>query len=306
LAPAVAGVFISLLGLAPGYGWLMLLVLLGGAGVASFHPQASARVTHGVLESRGRWMAIFISTGTLGMAFGPTFFSFLPAWLGLENLLWACIPGLLSTALLWAALTEGPETARRKSYDLMGLRSAWKPLTLLYFCVFLRSAVQVTFAQFLPLYLHLERGLSVANANYVLSAYLTFGALGGFAGGYLSDKLGGRRVIMISFLGCLPFLALFFLGAGMTSILGLMAGGLVLLFTIPVNVVMAQDLAPGQTGTVSALMMGFAWGLSGLIFIPLTGWSADHFGMHASLAALTLFPLIGFVLAWKLPRTAHA
>ena len=251
-------------------------------------------------------MAVFISAGTLGMAFGPTFFSLLPALIGLENLLWACIPGLLSTALLWVALAEGPQMASRKSYDLSGLRAARKPLTLLYFCVFLRSAVQVTFAQFLPLYLHMERGFTVTNANYVLSAYLTFGAVGGFAGGYLSDRLGGRKVIMISFLGCLPFLALFFLGTGMASLLGLMAGGLVLLFTIPVNVVMAQDLAPGQTGTVSALMMGFAWGLSGLIFIPLTGWSSDHFGMHASLAALTLFPLIGFVLAYMLPRSQHA
>ena len=42
LSPAVAGVFISSLGLAPSYGWLLLLVLLGGAGIAAFHPQASA------------------------------------------------------------------------------------------------------------------------------------------------------------------------------------------------------------------------------------------------------------------------
>src|SRR5690242_3791446 len=47
LAPAVAGIFISSLGLAPGYGWLMLMVFLGGAGIASFHPQASANAAAG-------------------------------------------------------------------------------------------------------------------------------------------------------------------------------------------------------------------------------------------------------------------
>jgi len=306
LAPLVAGLFISLLGVAPAYGWLVPLVLLGGAGVASFHPQASARVTHGVSAAKGRWMAVFISAGTLGMAWGPTYFSWMPSWLGMEGLHWAAVPGVLCTALLWVTLGEGPAPQQNKRLDLAPLKAVWRPLTLLYFCVFIRSVVQVTYAQFVPLYLSLERGFPVTKANYVLSAYLTCGALGGFLGGHLSDKLGGRKVIMISFLGCIPFLALFFFGSGWMSLAGLFAGGLVLLFTIPVHVVMAQDLAPGQTATVSALMMGFAWGMSGMIFIPLTGWVSDQITMHYALAALALFPAVGFLLAWMLPRTEYA
>jgi hypothetical protein len=49
-------------------------------------------------------------------------------------------------------------------------------------------------------------------------------------------------------------------------------------------------------------MMGFAWGMAGLIFIPLTGWAGDHFTLHHALAALNLFPVIGFFLALKLPK----
>jgi FSR family fosmidomycin resistance protein-like MFS transporter len=75
-----------------------------------------------------------------------------------------------------------------------------------------------------------------------------------------------------------------------------------LLFTIPVNVVMAQELLPSQAGVVSALMMGFAWGMAGLIFIPLTGWVSDVFSMQAAFTALIFFPLIGFALALKLPK----
>src|SRR5579872_610890 len=48
LAPAMAGVFISSLGFAPGYMGLLLMVWLGGAGIASFHPQAAANATAGV------------------------------------------------------------------------------------------------------------------------------------------------------------------------------------------------------------------------------------------------------------------
>ena len=84
--------------------------------------------------------------------------------------------------------------------------------------------------------------------------------------------------------------------------LGGALGGLVLLFTIPVNVVMAQELVPSQAGTVSALMMGFAWGMAGLIFIPLTGWVADHSSLHVALAAQTVLPPLGFLLTFLLPK----
>jgi len=72
LGPAVAGLFISSLGLAPGYGWLLLMVALGGAGIAAFHPQAAARAIAGVERNRAGAMAVFISSGTLGYALGPT------------------------------------------------------------------------------------------------------------------------------------------------------------------------------------------------------------------------------------------
>jgi FSR family fosmidomycin resistance protein-like MFS transporter len=307
LTPGISGLFICLLGPAPSYAALIACVLLGGAAIAAFHPQASARVTKGVVESKGTWMAVFISSGTLGFALGPTYFSYAPEWLGLERLYWAAVPGLLCSLFLWFYLEPEPaHHAKSKGFDLAPLRAVWKPLTILYFCVFIRSIVQVTYAQLLPLYLNRERGLTVTQANFLLSGYLAFGALGGFTGGRLSDRIGGRKVIMLSMAGCVPFLLLFFGLSGWPAFVSLLFGGLMLLFTIPVNVVMAQQLAPGQSGTVSALMMGFAWGMSGMIFIPLTGWLSDHYGMHASLRMLALFPIVGFFIARMLPREEHA
>jgi len=303
LAPAVAGVFISLLGLAPGFGWLLLMVFLGGAGVASFHPQASARAAQSVSDRRGRAMSIFISAGTLGMALGPAYFSAIIGLLGLQQAYWAAAPGVLIAVLLIGLLPGSPAaTAERRPHDWGALQAVWKPLTVLYFLVFIRSILQITYAQFLPLYLHLESGLTVARASYTLTLYLACGALGGFVGGYLADRFGGRTVILASMLGSTPLLALFFLADGWGSLIGLAAGGFMLLFTIPVNVVMAQELVPSQAGTVSALMMGFSWGMAGLVFIPLTGWLSDLLSLHAVLASLLVFPVVGFLLALKLPK----
>jgi FSR family fosmidomycin resistance protein-like MFS transporter len=68
---------------------------------------------------------------------------------------------------------------------------------------------------------------------------------------------------------------------------------------------MAQELVPSEAGTVSALMMGFAWGTAGLIFIPITGWMSDLFSLHSVLMVLLAFPLAGFFLSLRLPRDAH-
>ena len=174
-------------------------------------------------------------------------------------------------------VTAAPAHHARRGFDWRPLAAVWKPLTILYFLVFIRSILQIAFGQFLPLYLHLERGYAVAQANYILSIYLAAGALGGLAGGHLADRFGGRAVIIFSMLASLPFLAMFFFTRGWTSIAGLVVGGGILLFTVPVNVVMAQELAPSQAGTVSALMMGFSWGMAGMVFIPLVGYASRYF-----------------------------
>jgi FSR family fosmidomycin resistance protein-like MFS transporter len=248
-------------------------------------------------------MAVFICSGSLGLAAGPAFFSALTALGGLEKLWWGALPGLLVAALLVAFMPPPARLPRReRGFDWEPLRAVWKPMTILYLLVFIRSIVQITFAQFLPLYLHTHRGYALGAASLSLTVYLLGGTIGGFAGGFLADRFGGRRVILISMIGSVPFLMLFLFTKGAASLTGLFLGGLLLLFTIPVNVVMAQELAPTQAGTVSALMMGFAWGTAGLIFIPLTGWVSDTFSMQAAFSAMIFFPLAGWLLALKLPK----
>ena len=79
LSPAIAGIFISALGYAPSYAWALALVFLGGAGVSAFHPQGSAWATAGLQRNRPRYMAVFISTGPLGLPRCPVIYARLVA-----------------------------------------------------------------------------------------------------------------------------------------------------------------------------------------------------------------------------------
>lgn len=304
LAPLIAAIFISSLGLAASFPALLLLVFLGASGVASFHPQASARAAADLTASRGKAMAIFISAGSLGFALGPTYFSLLLGKIGLERSYLAAIPGVLVTVALLAVLhpREASEEQRKQSMNWAPILAVWRPLFLLYMLVFLRSTVQISFTQFLPLYLTRERGFSYESASFALSMFSSMGAIGGFSGGFLADRFGGHRVIQASMLGAIPPLLLFFASDGPLAMLGLALAGLILLSTTPINVVMAQRLAPGQSGTVSALMMGGSWGMAGMILLPLAGVLAESFSLHQVLASFALFPLLGFLLSLRLKK----
>jgi|WetSurMetagenome_2_1015567.scaffolds.fasta_scaffold142905_2 MFS transporter, FSR family, fosmidomycin resistance protein len=304
LGPAVAGLFVAGLGLAPNYHVALVMVLLGGAGISAFHPQGSSWAAAGLTTHRARGMAVFISAGTLGYAVAPVFFSGIIHWFGFPRVVWAALPALAVTLFLLLNGREPDGLPQRANvgFDWPALRAVRRPLSILYAGVFFRSAVQITFAQFLVLYLNRERGYSLENAAYVLTLYLTFGALGGFVGGHLSDLFGARRVIILSFGLSVPFLAAFFFTASMWGVVSLLIGGFILLFTIPINVLLAQQLVPSQAATVSALLMGFAWGAAGMLFIPLTGWVSDHFSIHTALSSLLIFPIAGFWLTRKLPE----
>jgi FSR family fosmidomycin resistance protein-like MFS transporter len=305
LTPLLASAAVSLFRFAPGFYGLLPLVFLAGVGIAAFHPQGTAMAVRGVTANRGRLMAIFISSGTLGFAIGPSFFAALVTYFGFESLAWSILPGAVFSALLYVYLPQNMVTPHReaRATDWAPIRRVWKPITILFALVFIRSTIQVTYAQLLPLYLNVERGMSLILGNYLVSAYLICGAVGGFLGGSLSDRFGGRQVILASMLGTVPFMLLFFLTSGWLSALGLCLGGLVLLFTIPVNVLMAQDLAPEQSATVSSLMMGFAWGAAGLIFVPVTGWLSDLFTLRTAMMLLLVFPILGVFVTLLLPRT---
>lgn len=302
LSPAVAGLFLSSLFWATGFPMLLALVSIGGIAVAAFHPLSTKEASVAGGARRGLSVGIFITSGTFGLAVGPTYFSTVIKWAGEESLTWAALPALAVTAILFWKL---PETSSKTNGVVGGvdfglLKRHWRGLSLHYSLVLLRSVVQVGIAQFLTLYLYNERGFSFSLSSLGLTLFFLSAATGAFLGGNLADRIGGRRVVLLSMLGSTPFLALFVASSGWLSIASLFVGGVILLLTIPVIVVMAQDLVPSQAGTVSGMMMGFSWGIAGMASGPGIGWLADHVGIQPVFWVLALLPMVGFVLALNL------
>lgn len=299
--PLTAAVFMSGLGLAPSYAVLVALLMLAGLGVAAFHPEAAVLASE-VSPRRNLSMAIFVTGGTIGFSLGPIFAVAVVSAFGLGRTWVAAIPGLLASTLLlawFARVTPRPRHETRR-VPLRALRPVMRPLSLLYFTTVSRSVVSFGFMTFLPLYLT-ARGYGLSQSGATLSLYLLMGALGGFVGGWLSDRIGGHRILVASFVMAVPFYMAFLFLPDALGIPCLILGSFVLQSSLPVNVVLGQELAPEHSSTISSLLMGAAWGMGALIIGPI-GVLADRSGIHAGLTALSGMLLLGLACAVMLPR----
>lgn len=301
LGPAIAGIFITSMGIAPSFSGLVLLVLLGGVGIAAFHPQGAAVTAESSRHRPGYQMSVFITGGMLGYAFGPVYITSIIALAGLQQAYWAALPGILVSGYL---LLFGPSPQKEKAESGNGrlrdhLRQKSRPLLFLYFLVVLRSVNQLVLVAFLPLYF-MTRGYTEMEGGQLLTLFLLAGGAAGFLGGVLADRFGGKAIITVSTLAYCPLLLAFLLTTGPLSLFLSVLGGAFLLLTAPVNVLMAQQLVPWGAGTVSSLMMGFAWGVGGL-FVPLAGILGDVVGLHTTLVWLVLLTSPAILLTFGLP-----
>jgi FSR family fosmidomycin resistance protein-like MFS transporter len=305
--PLLAVITLPLVGLAPTVWVLAAILILGGLGGAAFHPPAAALVHRYAGQHRGFAMSFHITFGSLGQAMAPLFFAPFVQRFGLSATPWLVIPGV--AVLLGVLLRRVPRLGRlHESGSAGGIRALApyaRPLTLLYVIVVLRTLTAISFGTFVPIMLT-RRGMSLAQAGTAASIYLCAVGAGGFVGGPLADRFGARRLIVLSLVAAVPFLAVAPLFDGWPIVAMIAAGGFLLQSTLPVNVTFAQTIAPISAATVSSLMMGFAWGVGGLA-VPLVGLIADRIGIERMLMLMSFMPLAAAALALPLPatRTTH-
>lgn len=289
----LAGVFLSLMGLATSYLGLALLLILGGIGVAAFHPLGAAMAGKAGYRRAGLGMSVFTAAGTAGFAASPVIVTFVADRWGLGSVSWLMLPGLVMSVLFfrYAPAMEGASQGKHLSVVLTELRTQARHLALVVAIVVIRAVVSVGLITFLPLLLR-DRHTPVPVIGTALSAYLFCGAVGGLVGGHLSDRFGRKRILLLSLVLPVPLLCLLpgLEGALLTVSLGLV--GFLLLSSVPVNVLMAQELAPGSSATVSSLAMGFGWGLGSIILTPF-GVISEAWGLQGSLTMLGCVPLLG-------------
>jgi len=301
--PVVAGLSLSSLGLASHYSVLILLLILGGLGLSSFHPEAAALTTSLSGQRRTRGMSIFMLGGNLGYSLGPFLILMVVIHLGLEWSFFASLPAFGVAWVLHRYALLGEKAPKIHSTSNIKIESSLNRRVLgfsvLFSVVALRVTTVLSLVTFLPMVQKL-RGFSLIAAGGSITVFMACGAFGGLIGGYLADRVGRRKTILTSFILVLPALSAFLYWKGPMSFFILALLGFLLYISEPSCIVLAQEMVPQQTRTASGLIMGMAWGLGGGGVLGV-GALADVFGIEWALRVLLLLPAGSLILSFFLP-----
>jgi NNP family nitrate/nitrite transporter-like MFS transporter len=289
-----ARTFGELVGIAFLLGFAGASFAVGAGHVSRWTPQAKQGVALGIfgLGTGGQSIAVFV---------GPL----LATWIGWENVFRGTAALLVLWGLAFAVLCRDPPrtTPPPRVSEMLSLvrreRMAWV-LAAFYFLTF---GGFVAFAIYLPTLLRDEFGLTPADAGFRTAGFVVLATVVRPVGGWLSDRMGGGRVLAGVLTGVVPFALLlawtsmvpFTVGAlGCATLLGLGNGAVFKL---------VPELFPTRAGTVTGLV-GAAGGLGGF-FPPLVlGFFRDRLGVVWP--GFLLLAFAAALLAWLARRTVLA
>jgi MFS family permease len=321
LLPAIIGfsLMAGLSGLATGFLTLYLMRLLMGVFEGGYTPVSIAATTEASKPER-RGLNIGVQLGCfalIGLGFGPIIvtqlFNLVHSWRGVFVIV--AVPGLIVAYLMYRTIREPPHLAPGHSTSSETTKAyAWSAIfqhrnvivgTLALVgamsCIFVVGAI-------MPSYLIDYLKLSPGDMGFVTSAIGFFGAAGQISMGGISDRIGRRLALNLSFgLGIIFLLLLtrtgadkmllFFLLGGLSAcafaILGLLSGPVV-----------TEAVPAALMASVAGIPTGVAEIFGGGVMPSIAGFVAQHFGIQHTLT-VGLFGLIGgLILSFFVKETA--
>ena len=301
------------------YPTLVLARGLVGVGEASFGTLAPAYLADILpLSRRSRALGIFYVAIPLGSALAYLAGGFIGGHYGWRPaFLLGGLPGLLLAATVYRlpvspplpALASEPPADGRAPF-LSSTRALLKIPTLQRLTL---GYGMITFALgglafWMPRYLEVAKGLTLAQANYLLFGAVTVaGGLGTVAGGFLGDRLlryTARAPLWVSGLGVAlawPLAALTIFSAQPALYVPALVGAIFLLFLNPgvITAVIVSVAGPARRARAVALNIVIIH-LVGDVPSPfLIGWVSDHWNLQwgVSLTLVSLFLAVFLILS---------
>jgi FSR family fosmidomycin resistance protein-like MFS transporter len=302
LAPAVSATTMSLLGIAPNFASLVILLTLTGLSSASFHAIGPVITGKYAGKNLGRGLGLWMVGGELGRTLGPIVIVATVSWFSLRGTAYLMFLGWLASAILFLALRNASET-RDVGDQGLPWRSAvrkMKPILMPLAAILVgRAFVNFSLTTFLPTLLT-EQGREFWIAGASLTVLEAAGVAGALLGGSLSDRLGRRSVLLFSF-GVTPILMFVFIAVrGWSQILALVLLGLTSLSVTPVIMALVQESYPENKSLANGVFMALSSLIRSIVVIVL-GALGDWIGLSLAFRVSAVIMLLAIPIVFLLP-----
>jgi FSR family fosmidomycin resistance protein-like MFS transporter len=188
LGPAVTATVMSLLGWAPTYAVLALMLVFAGLSVAAFHATAPVAIGYLAGNQLGRGMGFFMVGGELGRTLGPLVVVSTLAVMSLRWMAVLALVGIATSVILHFRLREVSLRSRGDGEQIpwrTAMRAMRSLMLILAALIAIRSMMMMSVTIFLPLFLT-DEGSSIWLAGAALSIVEAAGIVGALAGGWAS------------------------------------------------------------------------------------------------------------------------
>jgi FSR family fosmidomycin resistance protein-like MFS transporter len=291
------------LGWAPGYVVLALLLTVAGISVAAFH--ATAPVAVGYLSGRklGRGMGFWMVGGELGRTLGPLVVVSALAVMSARSMVFLALAGAATSVVLHFRLRDVPLRSRDDGEQVPWRRAVGAmrgTMLLLAGLIVVRSMMTMSVTVFLPLFLT-EEGTSVWLAGAALSIVEAAGIAGALAGGWVSDHVGRRAVLVFGHIAAPSALLLFLMADGAVRIALLPFIGFTLLAVPPVFLALVQERFPESRALANGVYLSINFAIRSLAAIGY-GAVGDAFGLPTAMGVAAVAMFGGLPLIWVLFR----
>jgi MFS transporter, FSR family, fosmidomycin resistance protein len=292
-------------GLARSYQLTFAALVVGGLGVALFHPEAVRATRRTAGPHAGAAMGFFAVGGNVGFALGPALIAPAVLFAGLGGTVIVALLPLAGAILIIAfgrrrsnrADEPPPHRDEGGPADLPRFTAAATSATL-------RTAFMFGLMAFVPAWFADRLGVNAGIGSAVVAGMLILGALGTYAGARIGDRVGQTRVAIVSLALVVPLaLALPAAGAAawpLAAMLLFVIGAAMDANFYPL-VLIAQDALPGRVGLASGVVIGLSVGL-GAGITALIGRLTDAHGVVAALHVCTGIAALALLTALPLAR----
>lgn len=302
IAPAMTAVPMSLLGTAPSYGILLILLFITGVSVSLFHVPSPVMIFRLSGSKKGQGMSFYMTGGELARAVGPMVAVGAVSLLGLEGFYPVMVFGLIASAWLYLRFRDVPININ-KSRNL-SVMTTWRemqhilwPLTAILLA---RGFMHASMATFLPTFINLETG-NLWLAGAALTIFEASGVAGVLTAGSLSDYFGRRQILLISLVGAPIGLFLFAGGGGWIRYLTLMFTGFTVLSTTPVMLALVQEHAKSSPSAANGFFMMISF-MARSAIVVVVGFIGDLIGLRATYFLSAALGLLGVPFILMLPK----
>jgi FSR family fosmidomycin resistance protein-like MFS transporter len=305
-APAITGVAMSLLGLAPSYLAVGILLTIAGLSSACLHAVGPVVTGHASGRKLGQGMSIWMVGGEAGRFVGPLVIGAWVPLMGMQRMPWLMIAGLVTSAVLLVLLRQ-PDSGAMKARTKLSLRhelaGKGRFMAIIVGFTVVHVFMSAALVTYLPVLLH-ESGDSFWLASVSLAVLQAAGVLGALAGGTLSDRLGRRTMLFFSVLPTSIFMFVFLGVGGWLRFPVLVILGVTSLSITPVVMALVQETFPNNRALANGLYMAVNFIVRALVVL-LVGWFGDLFGLRTAFAVSAVVPLLGLPLLYLLPAKAR-